>query len=145
MSPLPHPTLVGAVRSRAVAPVPLALRVVARLVAIPVLDPALRAAVLAVGNGPRQVNLKSNKEFKKVKYSSMIGVSDTKLSHANLLPGRVRVEVVRPDVFAEHDVIVHVDELLGQPRDAVDVALNGRRRERGQVTLVRKDFLRIQE
>ena len=51
------------------------------------------------------------------------------------------VEVVRPHVLAEHDVVVEVDELLGEAGDAVDVGLDGRGAEGGQVALVLEDVL----
>ena len=51
------------------------------------------------------------------------------------------VEVVGPHVLAEHDVVVEVDELLGEARDAVDVGLDGRGAEGGQVALVLEDVL----
>ena len=51
------------------------------------------------------------------------------------------VEVVGPDVFAEHHVIVEVNELLGESRDAVDVGLYGRGAERGEVAVIQKDIL----
>ena len=52
------PVLIDAGSALAVAAVPLAVRVVARLVAVAVLDPALRAAVLTVRHRPRQVHLR---------------------------------------------------------------------------------------
>ena len=51
------PVLIDAGSALAVAAVPLAVRVVARLVAVAVLDPALRTAVLTVRHRPRQVHL----------------------------------------------------------------------------------------
>ena len=63
--------------------------------------------------------------------------------NSNLLPGRVREEVVGPDVFAEHDVIVEVDELVREAGDLVQVTLDGGRRERRQVALVREDLLNV--
>lgn len=51
------------------------------------------------------------------------------------------VEVIWPHVFAKHDIIIEVNELLGEPWDAVDVGLNGRRAERGKVAVVLEDIL----
>lgn len=53
------------------------------------------------------------------------------------------VEVVRPDVFAEHHVIVEINELLGEPGDAVDVGLNGRGAESGEVAVILEDILEV--
>lgn len=55
------------------------------------------------------------------------------------------VEVVWPDVFAKHHVIIEVNELLGEPRDAVDVRLYGRRAESGKVAVVLEDILEVKE
>lgn len=52
------------------------------------------------------------------------------------------VEVIRPYVFAEHDIIVEVDKLLRQSWDSVDVSLNGRRAERWQMRLILENVLR---
>lgn len=60
---------------------------------------------------------------------------------SHLLSFRVAVEVVWPHVFAKHDIIIEVNELLGEPWDAVDVGLNGRRAERGKVAVVLEDIL----
>ena len=59
----------------------------------------------------------------------------------HLLSFGVAVEVVGPHVLAEHDVVVEVDELLGEARDAVDVGLDGRGAEGGQVALVLENVL----
>jgi len=53
----------------------------------------------------------------------------------------VRVEVLGPDCVPEHDVIVEVDKVLGQPRDLVQVALDGRGAVRGQVGPILKYVL----
>lgn len=52
------------------------------------------------------------------------------------------VEVVWPHVFAKHDVIVEVNELLGESLDAVDVGLDGRGAERGKVAVVLENILK---
>lgn len=44
----------------------------------------------------------------------------------NLLSARMAVEVIWPDRFAKHDIIIHVDELVREARDVVQVALYGR-------------------
>ena len=62
-----------------------------------------------------------------------------------LLSFRVAVEVVRPDVFAKHHIIIKVNELLGEPWDAVDVCLYGRRAESGKVAVVLEDILDVKE
>ena len=51
------------------------------------------------------------------------------------------VEIIRPHVLAEHDVIIEVDELLREAWDAMDVRLNGWRAECGKVGLVLEDIL----
>lgn len=51
------------------------------------------------------------------------------------------VEVVWPDIFAKHHVVVEVNELLGEPRDAVDVGLNGGGAESGKVAVILEDIL----
>jgi hypothetical protein len=48
----------------------------------------------------------------------------------------VRVKVVRPDIGAKHDVIVQIQKLVRQARDAVQMGLYGRRAKRGEMTLV---------
>lgn len=63
------------------------------------------------------------------------------MQRSHLLSFRVAVEVVWPHVFAKHDIIIEVNELLGEPWDAVDVGLNGRRAERGKVAVVLEDIL----
>lgn len=55
------------------------------------------------------------------------------------------VEVVRPHFLAEHHVVVEVDELLGEARDAVDVGLYGRGAEGGKVAVVPEDILQVRE
>ena len=60
---------------------------------------------------------------------------------SHLLSFGVAVEVVRPDVLAEHHVVIEVNELLGEPRDAVDVGLYGRGAEGGKVAVVQEDIL----
>lgn len=59
----------------------------------------------------------------------------------DLLSFGVTEEVVRPHVLPEHDVVVEVDELLRQAWDSVDVGLNGRGTEGGQVGVVLEDIL----
>lgn len=48
------------------------------------------------------------------------------------------VPVVRPHILPEHDVVIQVDELMGQVGNAVDVAFNGWGAERWEVRLVWK-------
>lgn len=55
------------------------------------------------------------------------------------------VEVVRPDVFAKHHVIIEVNKLLGEPRDAMDVGLYSRGAEGGEVAIVQEDILQVRE
>lgn len=55
------------------------------------------------------------------------------------------VEVIRPDFFAKHHVVVEVNELLGEPWDAVDVGLYGRGAESGKVAVVLEDILEVKE
>lgn len=64
--------------------------------------------------------------------------------HSHLLSFRVRVEIIRPDVFAKHHVIVEINELLREPWDAVDVGLDGRRAESGKVAVVLEDILEVE-
>lgn len=59
----------------------------------------------------------------------------------DLLSFGVTEEVIRPHVLPEHDVVVEVDELLRQAWDSVDVGLNGRGTEGGQVGEVLEDIL----
>lgn len=51
------------------------------------------------------------------------------------------VEVVWPDIFAKHHVVIEVNELLGEARDAVDVGLNGGGAESGKVAVILEDVL----
>ncbi len=52
------------------------------------------------------------------------------------------VEVIRPHILAEHDIIIEVDELLRESWDSVNVGLYGGRTECRQVGLVLKNVLR---
>ena len=52
------------------------------------------------------------------------------------------VEVIRPDRFAEHRVVIQVDELLGQSGNPVEMTLDRRRAERREVTLVKENILK---
>lgn len=65
--------------------------------------------------------------------------------HSHLLSFRVGVEIIRPDVFAKHDVIVEINELLREPGDAVDVGLDGRGAESGKVAVVLEDILEVKK
>ncbi len=65
--------------------------------------------------------------------------------HSHLLSFGVAVEVVRPDVFTKHHVVIEVNELLGEPWDAVDVGLYGRGAESGEVAVVLEDILEVKE
>ena len=51
------------------------------------------------------------------------------------------VEVLRPDLISEHYIIIEIEKVLGQPRYAVDVALNSWRAVRRKVRLVDKYVL----
>lgn len=62
-------------------------------------------------------------------------------SCSDLLALGVAVEVVRPHLFAEHHVIVEVNELLRQTWDTVDVCLYGRGTEGGELTGVEEYVL----
>lgn len=61
----------------------------------------------------------------------------------HLLPVGVCEEVVRPDIFAKHHVVVEVNELLGESWDAVDVGLNGWGAERGKMASILEDILEV--
>lgn len=65
----------------------------------------------------------------------------TSLLRLHLLPFRVAVEVIGPYIFAEHHIIVEVNKLLGEPRDSMDVGLDGRRAEGGKVGVVQENIL----
>ena len=69
------PVLIDTGSALAVAAVPLAVRVVARLVAVAVLDPALRAAVLTVRHRPRQIHLQRVQMLACTKYNIHIHVT----------------------------------------------------------------------
>lgn len=99
-----------------VAAVVLALRVVTRLVTVSVIDPGGRTAFLTAGYGPRQVDP---------------------------LPRGLGVEILGPHLPTKHNVIVHINELLGQSWDPMDVGLYGRRTESRKVGLVWENFLSI--
>lgn len=53
------------------------------------------------------------------------------------------VEVVWPDVSAKHHVIIEVNELLREARDAVDVGLDGGGAESGEVAAILEDVLDV--
>lgn len=53
------------------------------------------------------------------------------------------VEVVRPDVPAEHHVVVEVNKLLGEAGDAVDVGFDGRGAESGEVAVILENILEV--
>ena len=59
----------------------------------------------------------------------------------HLLSPAEGVKVLWPDLLSEHYIIVEVEEILGQSRYAVDVALNGWRAVRRKVRLVDKNVL----
>lgn len=61
----------------------------------------------------------------------------------HLLSFGVGVEVVRPDVSAKHHIVVEVNELLREARDAVDVGLDGRGAESGEVAAILEDILEV--
>lgn len=53
------------------------------------------------------------------------------------------VEVVWPDVSAKHHVIIEVNELLREARDAVDVGLDGGGAESREVAAILEDVLDV--
>lgn len=63
----------------------------------------------------------------------------------NLLSFGVREEVIRPDIFAEHHIVIEVNELLGESWDAVDVGLNGWGAESRKMAFILEDILEDQE
>lgn len=65
--------------------------------------------------------------------------------HSHLLSFRVGVEIIRPDVFTKHHVIVEINELLREPWDAVDVRLDGRGAESGKVAVILEDILEVEK
>lgn len=76
----------------AVSPIPLAFRVIARLVTISISDPGSRASFLTVRHWPSEVHL---------------------------LASSVSEEIVRPHITAEHDIIIEVQEVVWESWDAV--------------------------
>lgn len=64
--------------------------------------------------------------------------------HSHLLSFRVGVEIIRPDVFAKHHVVVEINELLREPWDAVDVGLDGRGAESRKVAVILEDILEVE-
>lgn len=62
-----------------------------------------------------------------------------------LLSFRVAVEVIRPDFFAKHHVIIEVNKLLREPWDAVDVGFYSRGAEGGEVAVVLEDVLQVKK
>lgn len=65
------------------------------------------------------------------------------ISCLHLLSFGVGEEVVRPDIFAKHHIVVEVNELLGKSRNAVDVGLDGRGAESGKMALILEDVLEV--
>lgn len=63
----------------------------------------------------------------------------------NLLSCGVREEVIRPDIFAKHHIVIEVNELLGESWDAVDVGLNGWGAESRKMALILEDILEDEE
>ena len=63
-------------------------------------------------------------------------------TQAYLLAASGREEVLRPHFLAEHNVVVHVYIEVRQSWYSVNVTLNSRRAERGQVTLIREELLK---
>lgn len=56
-------------------------------------------------------------------------LSDSQTRHllaTHLLTFGMAVEIIWPDILPEHDIIVQVNELLGQPFNAMDVTFNSR-------------------
>ena len=68
-------------------------------------------------------------------------MSTFRVDFAHLLPFGVAVKVVWPHVFAEHDVIIEINKLLGEPWDTMDVGLYSRRAESGEVAVIQEDIL----
>lgn len=60
----------------------------------------------------------------------------------HLLSFGVAVEVVRPNVFAKHHIVIEVNKLLGESRDTVDVRFDGRRAESWKVGAVQENVLK---
>lgn len=52
-------------------------------------------------------------------------------------------EVIRPDIFAKHHIVIEVNKLLGQSRNAVDVGLDGGGAESRKMALILKDILEV--
>lgn len=130
--------------TQAVSSIPVTSRVVAGLVTVPIFDPGSWAAFCTVRNWPGEVNLRSRKwTVRHISGWTSLWALFTLCRH--LLPFRVAVEVIWPHVFAEHHIVVEVNELLGEPGDAMDVGLNSRWAESGKVAVVQEDILAIKE
>lgn len=54
-------------------------------------------------------------------------------------------EVIWPDIFAKHHIVIEVNKLLGQSRNAVDVGLDGGGAESRKMALILKDILEVKE
>lgn len=71
--------------------------------------------------------------------------STRQIEQSHLLSFRVAVEIIRPDLFAKHHVVIEVNELLREPWDAVDVGLDSRGAEGGEVAVVQEDILQVRK
>lgn len=60
---------------------------------------------------------------------------------SDFLTPLVCVEVLWPNRISKHHIIIKVYEMVGQSRDAVEMALDGWRAVRGKVGVVREDVL----
>lgn len=107
-------SLAGVRQTRAVASVELALGVVAGFVAVAIIDPGGGAPLLTAGHRPGEVDP---------------------------LPRGLGVEILRPHLLAKHHVVVHVNKLLGESRNPVDVGFYCRRAECRKVSLIGENFL----
>lgn len=72
-----------------------------------------------------------------------MGTCHTGMSRSHLLSFGVGEEVIRPHVFAKHHVVVQVNKLLGQSRNAVDVSLDGWGAESRKMALILEDILEV--
>lgn len=58
-----------------------------------------------------------------------------------LLPFGVAVEVIRPNILTEHNIVIQINKLLRQPLDAMDVTFNSRGAESRQVAQIPENVL----
>lgn len=98
----------------AVASIKFTLGVVAGFVAVAVVDPGRGAPLLTAGHRPGEVDP---------------------------LPRGLGVEILWPHLLAKHHVVIHVNKLLGESRNPVDVGFYCRRAECRKVTLIGENLL----